>query len=268
MTLHALNFSDNVEPLLLDVEQSILALEQHPGYEDLICTTARCWQTIRGVANLFNHDNITRLTAQIAGCFDAVCRQQGVVDQELVKAAITLVDLIRHSGNDDLDGKPTHNMAAAIATFSTTTTSSLAPERSASDTKILIVDDEDVNRTLLEEFVRSFNKNIQVTSVDSASEAIFYYLTERFDLVFLDIMMPEVDGNHFISIVEKNRQANNLATAPNIVVQTAVQSMEELLTLVQKDSVLEVIRKPILRERICTCIERYCTAFQAKSLAA
>ncbi len=268
MTFHSLDFCENIDPLLLDVEQSILALEQHPGFDDLICTTAQGWQTVRGVANLFNHDNTTRLAAQVAGCFDVLCKQKGTVEHELIKAALTMVDLIRHSGNDDLDARPTHNMAATLAPFTSSVTSTLISERSAKDTKILIVDDEAVNRILLEEFVRTFNKDIQVTSVDSAAEAIFYYLTENFDLVFLDIMMPEVDGNHFISIVEKNKQASNLANPANIVVQTAVQSMEELLDIVQKDCVLEVIRKPILRDRICTCIKRYCVAFNNKSLAA
>jgi CheY-like chemotaxis protein len=75
-------------------------------------------------------------------------------------------------------------------------------------------------------------------------------------------MMPEVDGNHFISIVEKNRAVHNIGGEVNIVVQTAVQSMEELLNIVRKNCVMEVIRKPILRERIYTCIERYCPAFR------
>lgn len=270
MPPQSLNFSENITPLLLDVEQSILALELHSGFNDLICTAAHDWQTIRGVANLFNHDNITRLAAQMAGCFDTICRNDGEVDDNLVKTALRLVDLIRHADDNDLDSQVTHNMAASLAPYASSIISSLVPDRSAKDTKILIVDDEAVNRALLEEFVRTFNKDIQVTSVDSAAEAIFYYLTEDFDLVLLDIMMPEVDGNHFISIVEKNRQANNLISPANIIVQTAVQSIEELLGIVNKECVLEVIRKPIIRERLCICLERYCAAFNTsnKSLAA
>jgi len=70
--------------------------------------------------------------------------------------------------------------------------------------------------------------------------------------------MPVIDGNDFIAIVEKNRELQHLEGEPNIVVQTAVQSMTELLAIVKKESVQEVIRKPITRERVLECIERYC----------
>ena len=150
MSTQTLSFSDNMEALLLDIEQTILALEQHPTYKDLICTTAQGWQNIRGVANLFNHDNITRLAAQLADCFDIPCQTNKGIAPELVKAAITMVDLIRHSGDNDLEARPTHNMAATLSPFSTAFQSSpLIHDRLPRDTKILIIDDETVNRTLL-----------------------------------------------------------------------------------------------------------------------
>ncbi|MEN8256841.1 MAG: response regulator [Thermodesulfobacteriota bacterium] len=262
MAYHTLNFQDDAENLIQDAEQLLLALEKKPDEQDLICNCANSLRTIRGVANLFNLDNITRLAALAAGGFDVTCKLKEEADPALISSTIELLGNLRQSGPHDLDARATHNLTATLAPFATKTIRSLMPDRNPADTKILIVDDEVVNRVLLEEFIRTFNKDIQVISVDSASEAIYYYLTEKFDLVFLDIMMPDVDGNHFISIVEKNRAAHNIAGEPNIIVQTAVQSLEELLNIVQKNSVLEVIRKPIPRERICTCIERYCPAFR------
>ena len=216
------------------------------------------------MANLFNLDNITRLTALAADGLDATCKLKQEADEKLINASLELLDNLRQTGSNDLDAKATHNLTANLAPFATRAIQELAPDIAPSDTKILVVDDEVVNRVLLEEFIRTFNTDIQVVSVESASEAIFYYLTEEFDLVFLDIMMPDVDGNHFISIVEKNRASHHIGGDANIVVQTAVQSMEELLSIVHKDCILEVIRKPIQRERICTCIERYCPAFRTK----
>jgi hypothetical protein len=71
-------------------------------------------------------------------------------------------------------------------------------------------------------------------------------------------MMPEVGGNHLIAIVELNRKLGNTIAPVNVVVQTAVQSLGELVAIVQRHCVLEVIRKPIERERIAIRIERYC----------
>ncbi|MBU0680578.1 MAG: response regulator [Proteobacteria bacterium] len=262
MAFHSLNFEDDAESLIQDTEQYLLTLEKNPAEKTAIDNCANSMRTLRGVANLFNLDNITRLTALAVDGLDVASKHNQKIDPKLISAALDLLDNLRQAGPNDLEDHTTQNLAVTLAPFATTAIQHLAPKPSPSDTKILIVDDEAINQLLLEEYVRSYNKEIKVTTVDSAAEAIFYYLTEKFDLVFLDIMMPEVDGNHFISIVEKNRAALNISGEVNIVVQTAVQSLEELLNIIRKNCVNEVIRKPILRQRIYTCIERYCPAFR------
>lgn len=262
MAYQVLTFQDDAASLIDDAEQNLLSLEKNPGEGTLICNCANFLRTIRGVANLFNLDNVTRLTALAADGLEVNCKLDQEAAPELIDAAIELLDELRQTDGNDLDARTTHNLTAILAPFAAKPLGGLAGSRRAEETKILVVDDEHVNRVLLEEFIISFHKDIQVVAVDSAAEAIYYYITEDFDLVFLDIMMPDVDGNHFLSIVEKNRAKGHLSGDANIVVQTAVQSLEDLLAIVRKDSVLEVIRKPILRERICTCIERYCPAFQ------
>lgn len=261
MAYQSHNFQDAAEPLINDAEQNLLSLEKTPGDKKLTTNCAIALRTIQGVANLFTLDNITRLTALTADGLDASCRLNTDTNPALIAVAITLLDHLRQTGVNDLDDRTTHNLTAALPPLATKTAKDVTPQRAPADTRILVVDDEVVNRVLLGEFIKTFNKDIQVTSVDSASEGIYHYLTSEFDLVFLDIMMPDVDGNHFLSIVEKNKAAHNISGNPNIVVQTAVQSMDELLRIVNNDSVLEVIRKPIVRDRIYTCIKRYCQAF-------
>ena len=67
--------------------------------------------------------------------------------------------------------------------------------------KILVVEDEMTNRLVLETTIKKHNGRLDVVSVESAAEGIFHYLTDTFSLVFLDIMMPDVDGNDFLYIV-------------------------------------------------------------------
>lgn len=126
--------------------------------------------------------------------------------------------------------------------------------------KILIIDDEAVSRKLLESMIKKFNKDIKIISVDTAEEGIFYYFTEHFDLVFLDIIMPVIDGNDFLAIVKRNYERGHLLNPSNIVVQTAVESMEQLLLYIKRACVQEVIRKPVTPERITDCLERYCNS--------
>lgn len=124
--------------------------------------------------------------------------------------------------------------------------------------RILIVDDDDINRTILEGFVLNVCNDAEIVSVSSGEEAIFQMLTSWFDLVLLDIMMPVIDGNMVLNIIEKNITAGNIVKISNIVVQTAVSSMGELLAITKRDCVQEVLRKPVKFERIRDCIERYC----------
>jgi CheY-like chemotaxis protein len=261
MMYQSLNFQDDAESLIQDAELALISLEKNPTDKTAIRCCTKLLRTIRGVANLFNLEQITAVAALVADGLDAAAKLDQEVAPTLINTALEFLDILRQCGPNDLEDLNTGALAATLAPFAAAPLRHLNPGIRPADTKILVVDDEIVNRVLLEEYIRGVHADIQITSVDSAAEAIFYYLTQQFDLVFLDIMMPDVDGNHFISIVEKNRAAHHITTEANIVVQTAVQSLEDLLAIVRKECVLEVIRKPILRERIHTCIERYCPAF-------
>ena len=125
--------------------------------------------------------------------------------------------------------------------------------------KILIIEDEVINRSLLEQIIINTSDKLSIISVDSAAEGLFHYFSTEFDLVFLDIMMPEIDGNDFIHMVERNQEKGNLKKISNIVVQTAIQSITDLTALARKDVVQEIIRKPIDARRVIDCIDRYCS---------
>jgi len=124
--------------------------------------------------------------------------------------------------------------------------------------KVLIIDDEQINLVLLEEFVHDFDKDIETISVDSAAKGLFYYFTNNIDLVFLDIVMANINGKDFIDIVEENMKAGLLNCCPNIVVQTAMPSDVKINLLAKKKCVLEVIRKPITKQHIHDCLTHYC----------
>ncbi len=61
--------------------------------------------------------------------------------------------------------------------------------------KILIVDDEPNNRILLEEILEDFEEDgILLFYAADGAEALDIIQLEKPDLVFLDIMLPEMDG--------------------------------------------------------------------------
>jgi len=123
--------------------------------------------------------------------------------------------------------------------------------------RVLIVEDEEINRVFIEENIKRSNRELEVVSVASAPEGLYHFFTSKFDLIFLDIMMPVIDGNDFLDIVEKNIECKNVDSHQNIVVQTAIRSLEQLTNYTKKDYVQEVLRKPINGERIKECLFRY-----------
>ena len=125
-------------------------------------------------------------------------------------------------------------------------------------TRIMVVEDNPVNMRIIENGIAEKSKDIEVLTVNNASEAIFYYLTQHFDLVFLDIMMPKISGYHFLTIIEENIKAGHIKQNANIVVQTAIQALAELTAIAEKEIVQDVIRKPITIQQIHECIEIYC----------
>jgi len=60
------------------------------------------------------------------------------------------------------------------------------------DTKILVVDDNDDNRTLFETILNSQGANVAVASDGKAGQEIA--MNERFDLIIMDVQMPVCDG--------------------------------------------------------------------------
>lgn len=59
-------------------------------------------------------------------------------------------------------------------------------------TKVLVVDDNPINVFLMQDVLENFGA--QVTTAESGAEAVQLALADAFDLIFMDIQMPEMDG--------------------------------------------------------------------------
>jgi len=70
--------------------------------------------------------------------------------------------------------------------------------------KILIVDDEVNNRLLLMEILEEFKeKGVEILLAEDGKQALDIIKSERPDLVFLDIMMPIINGYEVCFMVKK-----------------------------------------------------------------
>ena len=78
------------------------------------------------------------------------------------------------------------------------------------DKKILIVDDEPFIRTLLEETLEGFeDQGVILLTAKNGQEALSLAQTEQPQLVFLDVMMPNMNGFDVCQRIKKDEKLNS-----------------------------------------------------------
>jgi DNA-binding response OmpR family regulator len=114
--------------------------------------------------------------------------------------------------------------------------------------KILHVDDEDdtleVVRTILEK------EGFEVTSVKRGDKALEKIKTNGFDLLILDVMMPDMSGWELfskISVIKPNY---------HVIFLTILELTPEKIKEVKKAGVRDYIRKPFDRQDFVTRVKR------------
>ena len=118
---------------------------------------------------------------------------------------------------------------------------------------LLIVDDNHVNRHLLARRVRR-----QGHLVDSASdgfEALEMMRTQEFDLVLLDIMMPEMNGYQVLEILKADPELRHIP----VIIISAVDDIESVVRCIElgaEDYLYKPFNPVLLKARINACLEK------------
>ena len=119
--------------------------------------------------------------------------------------------------------------------------------------KVLVVDDISLMRTMLRKYIRliasSYFPNdpdaIEVLEAENGAEALSIMAKEIVDLVFLDLMMPEVSG---LTFLEQRNEDDRLAAIP-VVVTTALGE-ETGVDQARRLGITGYIRKPFTLEEV------------------
>ncbi|MDR1622150.1 MAG: response regulator, partial [Synergistaceae bacterium] len=109
----------------------------------------------------------------------------------------------------------------------------------AGDAKVLVVDDNEINLIVASELLKQYD--IQADTAQSGAEALRMINEKRYDLIFMDHMMPEMDG---IEVTERIRAHEDWRARVAIVALTAnaVSGMKELFL---SKGMNDFISKPI-----------------------
>lgn len=119
--------------------------------------------------------------------------------------------------------------------------------------RILVVDDSGINRLMLSRYIQQ--EGHEVETAENGLRALEMLAEGRFDLMLLDIEMPEMDG---YSVLERLRADIHLREIPVIMI-TAVDEIESVVRCIElgaQDYLPKPFNPILLRARLRACLEK------------
>ena len=114
--------------------------------------------------------------------------------------------------------------------------------------QVLIVDDIPDNRNLLIEIFNTLGLNFQQAS--NGVEAVALTKTNNFDLIVMDIRMPEMDGYQAANIIKKS-----IPSLPIVALTASV--MRDDYELMRRDNFSGYLRKPVLKQELIRELKKH-----------
>lgn len=118
--------------------------------------------------------------------------------------------------------------------------------------RCLIIDDEEISRTILSKLVNKTSQLSLTASCSSAIEALEITKTQEVDLVFLDVEMPRLSGLDFLKNITKN---------PLVIFVT---SKEEYAVQAFEHDAVDYLLKPLDYPRFLKAIGKASDLFENK----
>ncbi len=118
--------------------------------------------------------------------------------------------------------------------------------------KVLLVDDNLINRKVARGFLKSYA--FDLTEAESGPEAIELVRKNRYDIIFMDHMMPVMDGIEAAEIIRRDCGENG--TAPAIIALTA-NAMSGMRERFLERGFQDFIAKPLDRRELGQLLDRW-----------
>jgi adenylate cyclase len=165
-----------------------------------------------------------------------------------------IVDFSRGQDSAELARQDEGAVASMVANLVRTVKPIEARDRPPQETgRILVVDDNASNRDLL--YRRLGHDGHQVTRAESGRRALEILAVEEFDLILLDLMMPELNG---FQVLERLKADERLHDIPVIMI-SGLQETDSVIRCIEagaEDYLPKPFNPVLLRARISACLER------------
>ena len=111
---------------------------------------------------------------------------------------------------------------------------------SESEFNVLVVDDLESPRDIICIYLEALGEKVKTTGVGSAAEALEELETYRYQCVFTDIKMPQMNGDELIRIIRKHERLRHLP----VIVLTAFGSAEWLIECLKSGASGFLVKPP------------------------
>lgn len=125
--------------------------------------------------------------------------------------------------------------------------------------KILIAEDDPTSRLILHQFLKAYGQCDLATNGDEAALAAYRALQagEPYDLICLDIMMPEMDGRAALQEIRDHERARGIVPpqGSKIVMTTALDDVGNIMSSFSDECDAYVV-KPIKKTKLVEELRR------------
>jgi len=119
--------------------------------------------------------------------------------------------------------------------------------------KMCIIDDNTSITNMFEKFARLKGHDCVISNEGRAGLSLLENGT--FDIVILDLAMPEFTGMDIVQSLAKNNKMDK----QNIVVLTASSISDDEIENIKKLGVKEILKKPVKMDALFTTLENMCS---------
>jgi class 3 adenylate cyclase/CheY-like chemotaxis protein len=231
-----LQITSNLPPVVSDIEEFVAHLRQ-----ELIQHCRKILASADGLQQLVLQRDFVSFRSEAVKLYAAARNFETTVDELSSPAELALLhpDAAPLSAYLREDQRANHENGAQPAAQHTGL--------------ILVVDDNEGNRDVLSR--RLLRDGYEVMLAETGRQALHMVMRYHFDIILLDIMMPEMDGIAVLSELKKSPELRHLP----VVMISAVDEEESVVRCIQlgaDDYLLKPFNPILLRARINSLLER------------
>jgi CheY-like chemotaxis protein len=120
--------------------------------------------------------------------------------------------------------------------------------------KILLVEDNPLNQKIVSFYLQKEKHEVKIVS--SGERAIEVFLTDEFDLVLMDIMLPGIDGfettQRFREIEDKNKERKN-----SIIIALTANTLDNDRERCKQNGMDDYLSKPFELQKLYYILKKF-----------